>query len=60
MKTLSNIKQAGKLRKKTDLEPVKRNVTRWSSTYEMVKRFFEIKSSLTMKIQTWLVICLRV
>jgi hypothetical protein len=43
MKTLSNIKQAGKLRKKTDLEPVKRNVTRWSSTYEMVKRFFEIK-----------------
>ena len=43
MKTLCNIKQAGKLRKKTDLEPVKRNVTRWSSTYEMLKRFFEIK-----------------
>jgi hypothetical protein len=44
MKTLCNIKQAGKLRKKTNLEPVKRNVTRWSSTYEMVKRFFEIKT----------------
>lgn len=33
----------GKLRRKTDLEPVKRNVTRWSSTYEMLKRFFQIK-----------------
>ncbi len=43
MKTLGNIKQAGKLRKKTDLEPIKRNATRWSSTYEMLKRFFEIK-----------------
>ena len=44
MKTLRNMKQAGKLRKKTDLEPVQRNVTRWSSTFEMVKRFFEIKA----------------
>ena len=44
MKTLCNIKQAGKLRKKTDLEPVKRNVNRWSSTYEMLKHFFEIKA----------------
>jgi hypothetical protein len=41
MKTLSNIKQAGKLRKKTDLEPVE---TKCHSTYEMVTRFFEIKT----------------
>jgi hypothetical protein len=50
MKTLSHIKQAGlcltyigKLRRETDLEPIRRNVTRWSSTHEMLKRFFQIK-----------------
>jgi hypothetical protein len=43
MGVLRNIKQAGKLRKKTHLEPVKRNVTRWSSTFEMVTRFFELR-----------------
>jgi hypothetical protein len=42
MTTLRQIKQAGKLRNKTDLEPVSRNTTRWSSTYEMVKRFFRL------------------
>ena len=46
MGVLRNIKQAGKLRKKTDLEPVKRNVTRWSSTYSMLSRFFEIRNSV--------------
>jgi hypothetical protein len=43
MVTLRNVKQAGKLRTKTKLSPVLRNDTRWSSTYQMLKRFFEIK-----------------
>jgi len=43
MVTLRNVKQAGKLRTKTKLSPVLRNVTRWSSTFQMLKRFFEIK-----------------
>ncbi len=43
MKTLGTLKQAGKLRKKTNLEPVRRNVTRWSSTFQMVSRFLELK-----------------
>jgi len=46
MKTLSNIKKAGKLRLKTNLEPVTKNVTRWSSTYSMVERFFQLKTHL--------------
>lgn len=46
MKSLSNIKKAGKLRLKTDLEPVTKNVTRWSSTYSMVERFFQLKQHL--------------
>lgn len=37
---LKTIKQAGKLRRSTPLEPIIRNKTRWSSTYEMLKRFF--------------------
>jgi hypothetical protein len=43
MTTLQQVKQAGKLRNKTDLEPIIRNVTRWSSTYEMLKRFFRLQ-----------------
>ena len=35
-----------KLRTKTQLSPVLRNDTRWSSTYSMLKRFFEIRSFL--------------
>lgn len=46
MKTLSNIKKAGKLRLKTSLEPVTRNVTRWSSTYSMLERFFQLREHL--------------
>jgi hypothetical protein len=42
MTTLRQVKQAGKLRTKTDLEPIIRNVTRWSSTFEMVKRFLRL------------------
>ena len=32
----------GELRQKTDLRPVLRNVTRWSSTFAMLKRYKEI------------------
>jgi hypothetical protein len=42
MTTLRQVKQAGKLRTKTDLEPIIRNVTRWSSTFEMIKRFLRL------------------
>ena len=42
MTNLRHVKQAGKLRTKTDLEPIIRNATRWSSTYEMLKRFFRL------------------
>jgi hypothetical protein len=43
MVNLRQVKQAGKLRTKTSLEPIIRNVTRWSSTYEMLKRFFRLQ-----------------
>jgi hypothetical protein len=46
MANLRQVKQAGKLRTKTNLEPIIRNVTRWSSTYEMLKRFFRIREFL--------------
>lgn len=42
MSKLQGIKQAAKLRRFTDLTPVKRNVTRWTSTYSMIKRYFEL------------------
>jgi len=41
-----SVKQAAKLRTKTSLAPVLRNVTRWSSTFAMLKRFFEIEPFL--------------
>jgi hypothetical protein len=43
MGTLRNVKQAGKLRTKKKLSAVLRNDTRWSSTFQMLKRFLEIK-----------------
>jgi hypothetical protein len=42
MSRLSNLKQAAKLRRYTPLQPVKRNVTRCSSTFSMINRFFEL------------------
>ena len=39
MKKLSTMKTAAKLRQKTTYKAVTRNVTRWSSTYKMVKRY---------------------
>jgi len=46
MTKLSTIKQAVKLRRSTNLQPIKRNVTRWSSTFTMLKRFFELEEHL--------------
>lgn len=46
MGKLSNIEQAAKLRRVTTLQPIKRNVTRWSSTFSMIKRFFELEDHL--------------
>jgi cell division FtsZ-interacting protein ZapD len=36
---LRNLKAAGALRELTSLTPIKRNVTRWSSTYQILHRF---------------------
>ncbi len=46
MGKLSTIKQAAKLRRVTTLQPIKRNVTRFSSTFSMLKRFFELEEHL--------------
>ncbi|GMF39749.1 unnamed protein product [Phytophthora fragariaefolia] len=42
---LGTKRNAGTLRKYTDVRSVKRNVTRWSSTLKMVKRFLQIKDA---------------
>ena len=49
MTKLSSIKQAAKLRCSTNLQPIKLNVTRWSSTFTMLKRFFELEEHLDMR-----------
>ena len=46
MLKLSNVKKSAELRRKTTLRPIIRNVTRWSSTYEMVTRYTELKPFL--------------
>ena len=46
MRLLCTLKQGGKLRKVTALQPVLRNKTRWSSTHEMIKRFFRLEPFL--------------
>jgi hypothetical protein len=40
---LDTLKFRGALRKVTKYSPVKRNSTRWSSTYAMIKRFFVLR-----------------
>jgi hypothetical protein len=47
MLKLGNSKNGGILRISTDLEPVIRNKTRWSSEHEMIKRFFRLKEFIT-------------
>ena len=46
MKKASTLKVSAQLRKLTALHTVKQNVTRWSSTYEMITRFIRIKDQL--------------
>ncbi|CAG8529665.1 4164_t:CDS:2 [Acaulospora morrowiae] len=43
---LSTIKQVAKLHCSCDLQPIKRDETRWSSTFAMISRFFELVSYL--------------
>ena len=43
MKKLSSLKQSAKLRKATNLRPVLRNETRWSSAYSMLQRYSDIQ-----------------
>ncbi|RLN97235.1 hypothetical protein BBJ28_00007146 [Nothophytophthora sp. Chile5] len=42
---MRNLKAAGALRDLTPLTPIKRNVTRWSSTHKMLERFLRIEVS---------------
>jgi hypothetical protein len=42
MDKLSTLKNASILRKKTHLTPEKRNQTRWSSTYNMLKKYRQL------------------
>jgi len=46
MVKLRNIKLAARLRQQTELVAVIRNDTRWSSTYNMIKRYPELKEFL--------------
>ena len=43
MKKLKTPKIAGEMRARTDLHPAIRNTTRWSSTYNMIKRYLEFR-----------------
>ena len=51
MTTLRQVKQAGKLRTKTALEPVIRNEIRWSSTYEMLKLFIRLQEFIDTTVE---------
>ncbi|KAG6964860.1 hypothetical protein JG688_00007509, partial [Phytophthora aleatoria] len=46
MVKLRHCNNAAELSKFTDLKPIKRNVTRWSSTFEMVLRYKRIRDSI--------------
>lgn len=46
MSRLSTIKNKARLKKYTDILPVKQNVTRWGSTEKMISRFYSLKEFL--------------
>ncbi|RHY44050.1 hypothetical protein DYB34_012661 [Aphanomyces astaci] len=48
MKKLKNLKLAAKLRRLTPLGAINRNVTRWSSTYSMLKRYVAIRTYIRL------------
>jgi hypothetical protein len=45
------LKIAAKVKKLTMLAVVKQNATRWSSTYNMVNRYFKIQSQLNALVE---------
>ena len=47
MKKASTLKVSAQLRKLTTLQTIRENDTRWSSTFTMVKRFFQIQQELS-------------
>ena len=47
MKKASTLKVSAQLRKLTELQTVRANDTRWSSTYDMIGRFFWIQTELS-------------
>ncbi len=47
MKKASALKVSAQLRKLTSLQPVKENDTRWTSTFNMLERFFRIQAELS-------------
>ncbi|XP_036367828.1 uncharacterized protein LOC118767407 [Octopus sinensis] len=46
MGKLKSLKLAGKLREKTPLQPIQRNKTRWTTTYDMIERYIQLKPFL--------------
>lgn len=46
MKKASTLKVAAQLREPTTYHPVRENDTRWSSTFQMIKRFLQIQNHL--------------
>ena len=46
MKKLRSVKKSAVLRRSTSLHPVLRNITRWSSTFAMLKRYNELRPIL--------------
>ena len=50
-KAARTLKVAAKLKKLTKLAVVKENATRWSSTYDMVNRYFRIQLQLSALVE---------
>lgn len=48
MKKLSTPLKLAQLRKFTTLKPIRRNITRWGSCFEMIKRYLELKDYIDM------------
>jgi hypothetical protein len=46
MRKLQTIKFAARLREETHLSAIRRNLTRWSSTFNMIERYLKIKDNL--------------
>ena len=51
MKKAATLKDSAKLRQLTKLAVVRENATRWSSTYEMIDRYFRIQTQLSALVE---------